>query len=74
MYMDNQIITLLVTSVSGLVVALLAWLTSAIKAKTTDNRLSQIEKSDLKGLYVTCPKCGEKVDLSAANIYKEVSK
>lgn len=72
--MDSNTITALVSAVSALAVALLGLLVSVIKNKTTDQRLSQIEKTDLAGVYVECPNCQTKIYLDKAKIFKEVSK
>ena len=72
--MDQTTLTALISGLSGLAVALLGFLVSIIKNKTTEQRLKQIEKTDLAGIYVECPNCQTKIYLDKAKILKEVSK
>lgn len=67
----------LITALVGFLVALTALVgavTAIVKAKSSDNRLKAIEKSDLKGIYIVCPKCGQRVNLEGVTFYKELSK
>ncbi len=43
-----------------------------VSHRSSQARLDALEKSDLKGLYVECPRCGSKIYLSEVKIYKEV--
>lgn len=71
--MSSELITALCACLVALA-ALFSALASWIKSKDADNRLKNIESSDLKGLYIICPNCGQKVELEGVKISKEVSK
>lgn len=71
--MSSEIITALISAGSALILSVLGFVVSRLKQRTTDARLSQIEKSDLVGIYVKCPNCGEKVYLEGITFYKEVN-
>ena len=73
MLMSTELITALVSCLVALA-ALFGVLSNYFKAKTVDKRLENIERSDLKGLYVICPHCGQRVNLSEVEIFKEASK
>lgn len=61
------------TAISALLLSIVNFIITDIKHKTSLARLSQIEKSDLNGLYLTCPKCGTKIPLNSVPISKEVT-
>lgn len=71
--MDSNTLTAILTACCSLLVSVSSLLITRIKLKTAEARLSQIEKSDLEGLYVICPGCGKKVYLSENTINKEVT-
>ena len=71
--MSSELITALCACLVALA-ALFGALTSYFKSKDADQRLKNIESSDLKGFYIICPSCGQKVELVGVKIYKEVSK
>lgn len=70
--MSSELITAIVSCLVALA-ALFGALTAYVKSKNADNRLKTIEKSDLKGIYIVCPKCGQRVDLEKVTFYKELS-
>lgn len=57
----------------SLIVTGLSFLYTKVSHRNSQARLDAIEKSDLKGLYVECPRCGSKIYLSEVPIYKEVN-
>ena len=69
--MSSELITALCSALVALA-ALFGALTSYFKSKDVDNRIKSIEKSDLKGIYIVCPKCGQRVDLEKVTFYKEL--
>lgn len=68
--MSSELITALCACLVALA-ALFGALTSYFKSKDADQRLKNIENSDLKGLYTICPHCGQKVELEEVKIFKE---
>lgn len=59
-------------ALGSLVLSLISFLYSKLAHKKSQARLDALEKSDLKGLYVECPRCGSKISLGEVHIYKEV--
>jgi len=59
-------------ALASLICSLCSFLYSKLAHKKSQARLDALEKSDLIGLYVECPRCGSKIHLSEVQIYKEV--
>lgn len=65
----------LITALVGLLIgltALVSAITANIKNKSTSDKLKAIKQSDLQGLYIICPKCGERVALDCNPIIMAV--
>lgn len=59
--------------ISGsILMTILNFIYTKLSHRSSQARLDALEKSDLKGLYVECPRCGSKINLSDVTIYKEV--
>lgn len=59
-------------ALASLIFSFSSFLYSKLAHKKSEARLAALEKSDLLGLYVECPRCGSKIHLSEVQIYKEV--
>lgn len=66
-WIDKVLIALGLLILSGI-----SFLYTKLSHRNSQARLDALEKSDLKGLYVECPRCGSKIHLSEVKIYKEV--
>lgn len=56
----------------SLLLTILNFIYTKLSHRSSQARLDALEKSDLKGLYVECPRCGSKIKLNEVQIYKEV--
>lgn len=61
--MDNNLLTAILTACGSLVLSLVTLLITRIDKRTTMEKLKALKQSDLEGLYIICPKCGERVAL-----------
>ena len=71
--MDSNLLTALITASGSLLLSVITFFIGRIDQKTTMEKLKAIKQSDLKGLYIVCPKCGTKVALSNNPIIMEVN-
>lgn len=61
--MDQNLLTAILTASGSLVLSVITFLITRIDKKTTMEKLKALKQSDLEGLYIICPKCGERVAL-----------
>lgn len=63
----------IIAGLAAVLLAALSFIHTKIVHANSKKRLDALEKSDLKGLFVKCPYCGSYVELSHAEIVKEVN-
>ncbi len=69
---NKELIDKILIILGGILLNVLSIIYTKVSHRNSQARLDAIEKSDLKGLYVECPRCGSKINLSEVTIYKEV--
>lgn len=69
---NKECVDKVLIALGSLILSGISFLYTKMSHRNSQARLDALEKSDLKGLYVECPRCGSKIYLSEVTINKEV--
>lgn len=69
--MDTEMILTICLGIASAITAVITSVISAMKSKSAVEKINRIVEENGEKLYITCPKCAERIFLNSVKIRKE---